>query len=40
MNLSVNTENSQAIRFYEGLGWQKVLREGIWGGEMIRVLAS
>jgi ribosomal protein S18 acetylase RimI-like enzyme len=40
MNLSVSTANHQAIRFYEGLGWQKVLREGIWGGEMIKPLNS
>jgi len=40
MNLSVNTENSQAIRFYEGLGWQKVIRQGAWGGEMVKALTS
>jgi ribosomal protein S18 acetylase RimI-like enzyme len=40
MNLSVNTENYPAIRFYEGLGWQKVMREGVWGGEMIKALTS
>jgi len=38
MNLSVNTTNHQAIRFYEGLGWQKVSREGVWHGEMAKLL--
>jgi ribosomal protein S18 acetylase RimI-like enzyme len=36
MNLSVSTQNHQAIRFYEGLGWRKVSREGSWHGEMIK----
>ena len=38
MNLSVNTANHQAIGFYEGLGWQKVIRESVWQGEMSKQL--
>jgi ribosomal protein S18 acetylase RimI-like enzyme len=38
MNLSVSVENHQAIRFYEGLGWQKAIRDGVWDGEMTKTL--
>lgn len=38
IHLSVNTDNNQAIFFYEGLNWQKVLKEGIWQGEMTKQL--
>ena len=40
MNLSVSTENHQAIGFYEGLGWQKVARDGSWHGEMVKPLGT
>jgi len=40
MQLSVSSTNTQAIRFYEALGWEKVIRDGIWAGEMIKLLAS
>lgn len=38
MQLSVNPENLQAVRFYENLGWQKVIRDNIWTGDMIKQL--
>ncbi len=33
-NLTVHPTNTQAIRFYEGLGWAKVAPDGIWKGRM------
>lgn len=33
-NLTVHPTNTQAIRFYEGLGWTKVAPDGIWKGRM------
>ena len=38
MNLSVAPANQQAIRFYETLGWRKVIRNGGWAGEMSKAL--
>lgn len=38
MQLSVNTENFQAIKFYESLGWQKSLQQETWKGEMLKPL--
>jgi len=38
MQLSVNPQNSQAIGFYESLGWRKSEREEIWKGEMLKTL--
>ncbi|NOT61804.1 MAG: GNAT family N-acetyltransferase [Acidobacteria bacterium] len=38
MDLSVSTENKQAIDFYERLHWRKVLKNGVWAGEMIKSL--
>jgi ribosomal protein S18 acetylase RimI-like enzyme len=40
MNLTVSADNHQAIRFYESLGWQKVMRENTWPGEMVKVLSN
>ncbi|MDX2041235.1 MAG: GNAT family N-acetyltransferase [Acidobacteriota bacterium] len=40
MQLSVNTENFQAIKFYESLGWQKSLVQEIWKGEMLKPLTE
>lgn len=39
MHLSVNPGNSQAIRFYEGMGWFKSPRDSDWQGEMFKELA-
>lgn len=39
MQLSVNTQNFQAINFYESLGWQKSLKQETWKGEMLKTLA-
>ena len=36
MNLSVLPENRTAVRFYEGLGWEKVGTEHEWGGYMTK----
>jgi ribosomal protein S18 acetylase RimI-like enzyme len=34
MTLMVNTDNKQAIRFYESIGWKKLLSKGVWRGNM------
>jgi ribosomal protein S18 acetylase RimI-like enzyme len=34
MKLSVHETNQRAIAFYEKMGWQKVMKEGIWDGRM------
>lgn len=39
MDLTVQTDNHQAIRFYESLDWKKVHREGAWRGKMRKALA-
>lgn len=39
MNLTVNPDNYQAIRFYDSLGWRKVTRGSAWSGEMIKTLS-
>lgn len=39
MQLSVNTQNFQAINFYESLGWQKSPQQETWKGEMLKTLA-
>lgn len=38
MDLSVHVENQPAVRFYEKLGWQKLLVSGQWNGKMIKWL--
>ncbi len=38
MNLSVDMDNAQAIRFYEHLGWVKVMSDSSWSGEMRKSL--
>ena len=38
MQLSVNPANNPAVRFYEALGWKRVIRDGMWAGEMIKLL--
>jgi ribosomal protein S18 acetylase RimI-like enzyme len=39
MNLTVNPDNYQAIRFYDSLGWQKITRGSVWSGEMVKTLS-
>lgn len=34
MDLTVHTDNEQAIDFYERLGWEKTTQEGVWKGAM------
>jgi ribosomal protein S18 acetylase RimI-like enzyme len=34
MKLSVHETNLRAIAFYEKLGWEKVMKEGLWDGRM------
>lgn len=38
MSLSVNADNTAAIRFYEKLHWKPVLKEGSWSGQMSKQL--
>lgn len=38
MRLSVHTDNHQAIHFYEHLQWDRVIRNGVWNGEMKKAL--
>jgi ribosomal protein S18 acetylase RimI-like enzyme len=40
MNLTVNPDNHQAIRFYNSLGWRKVTGGSVWSGEMVKSLSS
>ena len=41
MNLSVKVSNDRAIRFYEGLHWQRRIgADAIWNGEMIKWLRN
>jgi ribosomal protein S18 acetylase RimI-like enzyme len=35
MTLMVNTENQQAVRFYEKIGWERALMNGEWRGNMV-----
>jgi ribosomal protein S18 acetylase RimI-like enzyme len=38
MQLTVEMSNHQAISFYEGLNWEKILSQGAWHGEMRKSL--
>lgn len=40
MKLTVNVTNSQAIRFYENLGWVHRLEDGSWKGAMKKDLVA
>lgn len=40
MTLMVNTDNEQAVRFYQGIGWEKSLMNGNWRGNMVHWLDS
>lgn len=39
MHLTVDPDSMQAVRFYTGLGWQKVNPEPVWHGKMQRDLS-
>jgi ribosomal protein S18 acetylase RimI-like enzyme len=39
MNLSVHPTNTQAVRFYERQGWERVLQDGVWKGQMRKQIA-
>jgi ribosomal protein S18 acetylase RimI-like enzyme len=38
VGLTVDPDNFEAIRFYEALGWEKLMRLGIWSGAMVKRL--
>ncbi len=38
MDLSVHTDNQQAIKFYESLNWEKDFSDGVWSGGMKKSL--
>lgn len=38
MDLSVHTDNQRAIGFYERMGWERFLTDGVWRGFMFRRL--
>ena len=38
MRLTVDTDNQNAIRFYEGLGWRKSPPDAAWSGTMLKTL--
>jgi ribosomal protein S18 acetylase RimI-like enzyme len=38
MDLTVHTDNEQAIAFYEGLEWRKIQQNGVWQGLMRKSL--
>lgn len=41
MHLTVDVKNIGAIKFYEGLGWQKVVADdAVWHGSMLKKLAG
>jgi ribosomal protein S18 acetylase RimI-like enzyme len=41
MNLTVDTDNEQAVRFYERIGWTKLtVDENKWSGAMVKSLNS
>lgn len=41
MHLTVDVKNAGAIKFYEGLGWQKVVADAaVWRGSMSKELAG
>lgn len=40
MALTVDTDNQQAIRFYERSGWVRVSQNGAWNGHMEKLLTS
>ena len=40
MKLSSAEANRRAIAFYEKLGWQRVIEDDIWKGQMTKTLSS
>lgn len=40
MHLSVHTDNLSAVRFYEKCGWQPILIESVWKGDMKKTLSD
>jgi ribosomal protein S18 acetylase RimI-like enzyme len=38
MGLTVGVDNDRAIRFYEGMGWERILIGGRWRGLMVKRL--
>lgn len=40
MGLTVHPQNFPAVRFYEHLGWERVLGDGVWTGRMEKMLES
>lgn len=40
MHLSVHTDNLSAVRFYEKCGWQPILVESVWKGDMKKTLSD
>lgn len=39
MVLTVHPDNARAVKFYEDLGWERRLVEGVWRGAMFKELA-
>ena len=39
MHLSVSVNNARAIRFYESLGWKRTPIDGVWTGQMEKLLS-
>lgn len=40
MSLTVHPHNHQALNFYEKLNWVRGSRNGVWNGEMVKLLNS
>jgi ribosomal protein S18 acetylase RimI-like enzyme len=40
LHLTVHPDNHQAVRFYEGIGWQRTLKNGSWEGGMSRAIQA
>ncbi len=38
MHLSVDSGNAEAVHFYEALGWEKSVADGVWTGHMYKAL--
>jgi ribosomal protein S18 acetylase RimI-like enzyme len=40
MGLTVHPSNVRAVRFYEKMGWQRALHNGVWTGSMVKYISS
>lgn len=40
LRLTVHPENTSAVRFYEKMGWKKIVAGGQWEGQMIKDLSK